>query len=380
MPASRTRPTLTRLDYVAPEVFDLERRRIFHAGWFYVAHVAAVPAGSSRVFEVVGEQVIVTCDRDGEYYAFANTCRHRGAQLVDTTDPTLALPQSSAASIRCPYHAWTYGLDGQLMATPRVDRYEVNRDESGLWSYRADVWNGLLFVTLSPDVAPLADWLLATNAELIAFGHLRIAEMALIQRTISTACANWKIVVENYLECLHCPTVHPELVEVIPHYRSGAVVNAERSDGSVEFVTQSNSYASAATGCEALPLLPGVRDADKGVYNGAQVFPNLLFDVTASGLVLTALFPVAPDRTQLVSEYLFAPEVADSSTYDPTPDIAFNEMVGAQDIDVCERVQRGVASSAFATGILTSKDALVAAFNDHYRAALDVSERRVRIT
>ena len=334
---SASSPTLTRDDYVSRDVFELERQRIFHAGWFFVGHVASIPAGASRVVDVAGEHVIVTCTRAGRFHAFANACRHRGAMLLDPIDPTVVAPECGAASIQCPYHAWTYGLDGRLLSTPRVDRDDVDRESSGLWAYRADVWNGLIFVSLSPDVSPLGDWIVESNPALVEFEHLEIADMALVQRTASTAAANWKVVVENYQECLHCPVVHPELVEVIPHYRSGEVIDASRPDGSVEFVNRASSYTHARTGAAALPPLPGVVASDEGVYNGASVFPNLLFDLTASGLVLTALFPVGPDRTDIVGEYLFAPEVAESPEYDPTDEIAFNELIGAQDIDVCER-------------------------------------------
>jgi glycine betaine catabolism A len=374
-PASRSEyaPTLTRDDYVSPGVFELERRHLFHAGWFYVGHVASVPPGTSRVFDVVGENVIVTCDRSGQLHAFANACRHRGAMLLDPTDPTVVAPECGAASIRCPYHAWTYGLDGRLLSTPRVDHDDVDRAAFGLWAYRVDVWNGLVFVCLNPDAQPLHGWLLETNPDLVAFKHLRIPEMALIRRTRSAADANWKVLMENYQECLHCPIVHPELVDAIPHYRTGSVADPARPDGSVELSDKSGGYVSATTGTPALPALPGLSPADDGVYQGVSVFPNLLFDLTATGLVLTALFPVAADRSQLVSEYLFASEVGASTDYDPTAEIAFNERITAQDNVVCERVQRGVASNAFSTGILTTKDALVAAFNQQYRTALDTA-------
>ena len=263
MSASSPTPTLTRADYISADVFELERRRIFHGGWFFVGHVASIPAGSSRVLDVAGEQVIVTCTRAGQFHAFANACRHRGAMLVDPTDPTVVAPECGAASIQCPYHAWTYGLDGRLLATPRVNRADVDRDATGLWAYRADVWNGLVFVSLAHDVAPLREWLVESNPALVGFEHLAIADMALVQRTASSAAANWKIVVENYQECLHCPVVHPELVEVIPHYRTGEVVDAARPDGAVEFLNGANSYTQASTGAAELPLLPGVAPSNK---------------------------------------------------------------------------------------------------------------------
>src|SRR5262245_6040365 len=119
--------TLTRDDYCSPAVFATEQRRIFHAGWFYAFHIDALPAGHRRVVDVAGERVIVMRDRDGVLHACANVCRHRGSRLCEPVDSA-----AERGSIRCPYHAWTYGLDGSLLATPRVDD-DLDWSTLGLW-------------------------------------------------------------------------------------------------------------------------------------------------------------------------------------------------------------------------------------------------------
>ncbi len=363
-------PTLAGADYCSARVFEAERERIFHAGWFFVGHISSIPVGGRRVFEVAGEKAIVTRDEDGALHAFANVCRHRGAMLCDPTDHTELELDCGPPSIRCPYHAWTYGLDGVLLSTPRVGRDEIDRENRGLWRYRVDQWNGLVFVSLADDVGELGAWLREHSPDLFEFDDIPISELTLVQRTMSEVAANWKIIVENYQECLHCPIVHPELVDVIPVYQTGHVLDPERDDGGVELVDHGNSFS--ATGVAALPVLPGLVDDEEHLYRGAAVFPNLFVDVTGTGLVLTTLFPVAPDRTVVVGEYLFAPDFADSPEHDPSEVIAFNELVGRQDNVVCERVQQGVSSKSFVGGVLTDKDDLVASFNRHYLAVRGV--------
>jgi phenylpropionate dioxygenase-like ring-hydroxylating dioxygenase large terminal subunit len=361
LPTPGLAPTLSSVDYASTEVFDLERRRIFHAGWMYVCHIEGIPIGTRRAFDIAGEGVIVTRDRDGDVHAFANVCRHRGSELC----PVGA--EASKGNIRCGYHAWTYGLDGALVATPRVDD-EFDRDQYGLWPRHAEVWNGLVFVSVATDPPALTDWLTEWTPGADGFDHLPVADYRLGARTETLVNANWKILVENYNECLHCAVVHPELVNVIPVYRTGNVIDPDRDDDIVDF--RAGARALTIDGESSLSPLPGV--TDEAQYSGVAYFPNLEFDLTPTNLALTALFPIAPDKTLVVAEYLFAAADTDRPDFDPSAEVDFNEMVGAQDFAVCEMVQRGVSSRAFAGGGLTAKDAYVIEFTQRY---LDIRDR-----
>jgi Rieske 2Fe-2S family protein len=352
----RLTPTLSSADYCSPDVFELERRTIFHRGWMYVCHLDGLPTGTRRAFEIAGESVIVTRDTDQSLHAFANTCRHRGAELCDR-----AIDDAVKGSIRCRYHAWTYGLDGTLRATPRVDD-EFDRSEYGLWRYHVDTWNGLVFVSLAANPLTLRAWLREHTPALDTFDALPVGDYRIGARTQVTVQANWKIIVENYAECLHCAVVHPELTDLIPIYRTGNVVDPDRDDGVVEFAGGAKAFT--LDGTTTLSVLPGLDDA--GRYDGAAVFPNAFFDLSPTVLALTALFPVAPDRTVVVGEYLFAPDAVARDDFDPTPEVEFNELVGAQDYVVCEMVQRGVSSAAFTSGALTAKDEYVRQFVERY--------------
>jgi len=133
--------TLLRDDYCSPIVFAAERRLLVEGGWFYAFHADSVPPRHHRVIDLAGESIIVTRDSDGVLYAHANVCRHRGSRLCDAGEggtPT------AGGSIQCPYHAWTYALDGSLRATPRVEG--IDRSHIALWHHHVAVWNGLIFV------------------------------------------------------------------------------------------------------------------------------------------------------------------------------------------------------------------------------------------
>jgi Rieske 2Fe-2S family protein len=365
-PSARLRPTLASADYCSAEVFDAERGRIFHGGWMYVCHESGIPAGTKRSFDIAGESVIVARDLDGALHAFANVCRHRGAQLCDA-----AMAEATRGTIRCHYHSWTYGLDGALVATPRVDD-DFDRDQYGLWRHRVDTWNGMVFVSLAPAAAPspnLAAWLESWTPYAAAFERLPVASYRIGARTETVVAANWKIIVENYAECLHCAVVHPELVDLIPLYRTGNVVDPADPLAPVGFAE--GSVAFTGTGRTELSVLPGLDGAPE--YDGVAVFPNVFFDLTPTVLSLTAIFPLGPDRSVVVGEYLFHPDDVEREGFDPTPEVEFNELVGAQDYVVCEMVQRGVSSRAFTGGGLTAKDEYVADFVDRYRRAMGIA-------
>ncbi len=182
--------------------------------------------------------------------------------------------------------------------------------------------------------------------------------------------ANWKIVLENYNECLHCPTIHPELMSVVPAYRKGSVHESGRQDGGVTLADGRTTVALDPR--LRLPLLPGLKGQDgPSAYFGAGVYPTMFLDVDGSTALATAVFPTGPRSCRLVTEYLFSPEAFDDPEFDPTPVIEFNELVTRQDNAACERVQRGVTSRAFDHGVFPAKDAWVHAFDERYLRDVD---------
>jgi Rieske 2Fe-2S family protein len=245
-----------------------------------------------------------------------------------------------------------------------VRRDEINREEFGLVPIRVEEWQGCLFVNLSGDAPSLEAWLDEQADEPRSFERWNLGDLHVAHTSAYEVAANWKILVENYHECLHCPTIHPEFVALIPAYRSGSVVEEGRDDYGVSLTA--GAHAMTASGTTALPALPGLsREEALSVY-GAYVFPNATVDIEGTFATLKTIIPRAEDRTTLIHEYLFAPETIAEEGFDPSDVIEFNELVISQDVAICERVQRGVISRAFSHGVYAEKDAGLYAFDRRY--------------
>jgi Rieske 2Fe-2S family protein len=359
------RHTLPGTDYWAPEVFELDRERIFFRHWFYVGRVdGLVDAGDFLVADVAGESIIVIRGKDGELRGFYNVCRHRGSRLCDDE-----ATGRMRGAIKCPYHAWSYSFDGRLVGTPMVGIDEVDRDSLGLWPVAVDTWAGFVFVNLADEPTPLLEALADQDDEPLSFERFGLDDLRVAHRTATDVEANWKIHVENYNECLHCPAVHPELVALVPTYRKGLVIEDGRSDGGVSIANGGTSFT--RSGHSSLPAMAGLDDQQANSIYAALVFPNLFIDISATSTVATRLEPLTPTCTRVVTEYLFPPESIADPSFDPTEIIEFNELVAHQDYVVCERAQKGVRSRAFTHGVYPEKDALPYAFDRRYLAARD---------
>jgi glycine betaine catabolism A len=350
--------TLTSADYCSPEIFELDRRRFFHGGWFMAARADTLARGNRRVVDVAGQSIILARDLDAKLHAYSNVCRHRGARLCDPGDT------STQGSLMCPYHAWTYALDGQLIATPHLSDDDVDKATLSLWPVAVEVWCGFVFVSLASEPPPFDQWMQLHGSELLGLERFDLGSLQVAVTTTAHVAANWKIIVENYQECLHCTRVHPELVDVVPAYRTGWVYDPARADGGVTLKGDGNSFT--LSGNSDLPLLPGVTGDDARSYYGCTMFPNAFVDVTGTSAIVTTLFPNGPASTTVTIQYMFAPSTIAAPRFDPSAIVEFSELVGAQDNMVCERVQQGVSSAAFTHGVLTPKDDLVIDITRHY--------------
>ena len=321
--------------YNDPEILRREQERIFRSSWQYVGHEGMVADTGDRFAAEAGD-VPVLVVRDGDAVrAFLNVCRHRGSQLVD--EP------GSARSIQCPYHAWTYGLDGSLVAAPRADR-EVGFDPAGLSlvELRLERWGPLLFVNPDAAAAPL-DETLGPLPGLVSLDGLEFRV-----RDEYELAANWKIAGENFLECYHCPVAH--------------------KDFSSAFEVSPDSYRLEPTGEHVLSQFAPSRTDGEGQFH--YVWPNLKLNVYPGpgNLSIGPLLPAGPERSRGYLDYFFAAD-ADESWIEEL--MAFDRQVGAEDRVLVERVQRGVRSGLIEHGrLLPESEQLVARFQELVRAAL----------
>ena len=370
-PAIRTRAsawtpkeTLPGRDYHDPAVYETDRARIFHSLWSCIGREEQLAEpGDYLTQELAGESVLVTRTLGGELRGHYNVCRHRGTRLADGCGHVRKV-------LTCPYHAWSYDLEGKLVGTPNVHEEEgFDRAAHPLWRVHIETWAGFVFVNLSDDPPPLREWLASDPDNPLWFDKYRVEDLRIGRELTYEVAANWKIIVENFNECLHCPTVHPELVQIVPIYRKWEV---EERDG-----WWGNSLADGAgsfttTGASGLPALPGIDATDAHTYYGFHVFPNVLLNFMPDSVMYYLLLPRGPEHTTVISNYLFRPETiegVDGFEEKAVEIVKFWDLVSRQDWGICERAQTGVRSKSYAGGgVYPFQDRLLRAFNKRYAA------------
>jgi len=349
-------PTLTGHYYRDPGILARELERIFFRSWLLAGREEQLAEpGDYFSFELGEESVLVVRGRDGVVRAFYNVCRHRGARLCATGAGRFE------GAIRCRYHAWSYSLDGTLRAVPHLANLdELPKREFGLYPVGVDLWQGFVFVCLEPNGETLLAQLAALpeRARPFPLASLRVGARA--ERTVE---ANWKILVENFMECYHCPGVHPELVDLVPLYRTGDVdaSDAEPPEYREGVVT------STLTGATPRPLFAGVRDRPRQRYHAELVLPNLLLYLFPDYVCARSLWPETPTRTRIVSEWLFERCVLEGPDADIGDAVEFMNRLGEQDWQVCEAVQQGIVSRAHRHGVLLAQESEVADVTRWYR-------------
>ena len=349
--------------YRSPAAFESELASVFHRSWACAGraeHVAA--AGSYFATDVAGQNVVIVRDHDGTLRAFHNVCRHRGSLLCNAGSGPLK------RAIKCPYHAWAYALNGELIGTPHVQPDEIDRSSLGLLGLPVAEWQGTLFVDLGGQAGSFDDYIASHDDEPLRMERFNLDALRIAHTSTVEVAANWKIVVENYRECLHCPTVHPELVDMIPAYRSGGVQEADaRSDLGVGI--KPGATALTLSGTSTVPLLPGLTDEEGLSIYGAFLFPNCMVDINGTYATLTTLLPRSESSTIVVTDYLLPPEVIADPTIATGIEalVDFMQIVINQDTVVAERAQQGISSRAFVQAVYPKKDQALHAFNERYR-------------
>jgi len=362
--AARFEPTLPGRYFTDPAIYAREQERLFGRMWVCVGRADAITeAGAYLLAGVGGESVIVVRGRDGAVRAFLNVCRHRGARL--RTEPCGTLP----GAIRCRYHAWSYGLDGRLIGAPNLARDErLDREALGLVAVGCQVWEGLVWVNLDPAAAaePVAAQvepaIVARLGEKGTWDRYGVGGLA-VGRSISYQIdANWKLIVENFMECYHCGPVHPELVRLLPAFRDGTSYQGLPGEGTA-FADDVAGFA--ISGHARRPRLPGLRPADDRLYYGFVLWPNVFVNLLPDHVILHTLTPLAPDRSRVVCDWLFDPAEVARAGFDPTDTVDVFDITNKQDWEVCELTQLGMSSRAYADGGLYVENELhIAAFRD----------------
>jgi choline monooxygenase len=333
--------------YSDAAIAERERVRIFRRSWQYVGHVGELDGpGSYLASHAGGVPIVVTFDRDERLRAFINVCRHRGS--------VIARGAERRGTLQCPYHAWTYGLDGRLRAAPR-SASEPGFDRSALGLVPASVGTWGPFVLVNPDAeAEPLEHALGDLPELVASHGLRVEELRWHRRVGYELNANWKIAAENYLECYHCGVNHPALVEVIDE-RAMTL----QSDG-LRLSQLVPAHARVAAGTAPL-------DA-RGPLAAGQfhlLMPGMKFNVLPGvpNLSIGPLWPLATDRCAGFLDYFFGDSADDQWIAEL---YAFDDVVGSEDTALIEAAQAGTSCGMIEGGrLLARDDLLIARFRDY---------------
>jgi Rieske 2Fe-2S family protein len=331
--------------YVDPDSWLRERDTVLHGEWFCVGRLEELGLTEPfrlAVVDVAGESVIVTSDEEQRLNASYNVCRHRGSQLhpVSPGQPTpLTCP---ASAIRCPYHSWTYALDGSLLRAPHADVDDPAAFR--LHPVGVEAWGGFVFVHLTPDkAAPLAEAVASPARTLANYGLDELVIGAVLRYDVD---ANYKVLLENYNECYHCGPVHPELSRLVPSFAGGA----RELDWDAGIPHREGTWTFTTTGTTTRDSLPGLTIEESERHKGDLVYPNLMISASADHVAALQLLPVAVDRTQVVCSLLFAPDERAKDGFDPSDAAELWDLVNRQDWAVCESVQRGMSSRAYTHG------------------------------
>jgi Rieske 2Fe-2S family protein len=325
-----------------------ERDAVLQREWFCVgrrAELGLADPNQLAVVDVAGESVVLTSAETGELHGFFNVCRHRGSQVVPV-DPDAGLPPACGAkSLRCPYHSWTYGLDGRLLRAPHTeDVDDFDPAQFGLSQVGVAVWGGFVFVHLAPDGEP--DLLTSLGAVPERLVRYPLDRLVVGRRIVYSVRANWKVIAENYNECYHCAGVHPELVRLVPAFgRGGAGLDW---DGGVPM--REGAWTFTATGSTNRRPFAGL-DADEQVrHKGELIYPNLMVSLSADHVAAFVLLPTSAGHTTIVCDILVDPAEVTREDFDVSDAVDFWDMVNRQDWAICESVQRGMSSRGYTQG------------------------------
>jgi len=354
--------TLPGRYFTSPEIFSEELEKIFLQRWLCVGREAQIARPGQYFLQQIGnESVIVLRDRSGAVRAHYNVCRHRGTRICEEHQGQFS------ETIQCPYHAWTYSLDGRLIGAPSTDTIEdFDKADWPLHSVATAVWEGFVFINLADDPEPFEE---AYAAVMGRFSRFNLPSLAAHRRIDYRLRCNWKFVVQNYSECYHCPLVHPALVKISPP-TSGEndLFRGPFLGGYMDIVDSSESLTVSGRSCGVMVGdLPN--DDLKRVYY-YSLFPNVLLSLHPDYVMYHTLWPKAPGETLVTCEWLFHPDTLKDPSYNPDDGVEFWDMTNRQDWHVCELSQAGVQSKRYTPGPYSRREGLSAAFDREVLGAL----------
>jgi Rieske 2Fe-2S family protein len=371
---SNTRPalaaseamTLPQRYYTDPECFQREMEAVWFDMWLCAGRANQIPnPGNYFVRRVANASIVILRDEQGKVRAFHNVCRHRGTLLCKEDHGALA-----GRRIQCQYHAWTYRLDGTLENAPHMEKVEgFCEADYPLNAVAADVWDGHIFINLSPRPTPFAEHLTSLADK---FRPWRMEELELVERRVYQLKANWKLIIQNYSECLHCPIAHP-LLQKHSHYMSGDNEPPQPTYLGGRMDLRDGVKSLTMNGASSRCCLPGLDAADQRRVYYYCLLPNFLLNLHPDYMLTFTLWPRAVDQTEILCEWHFHPDEIRKPGFDPKDAIDFWEVTNQQDWTLSNMAQEGISSKGYQPGPYSNREELLLALD---RFVLGRLERR----
>ena len=375
--------TLPQKYFVSADLFATEQREIFGRHWLALGHTSDIAKTGDYFLATVGpDNLIIVRDQRGTINGFYNVCRHRGARLCEAECGRLS-------AIQCPYHAWTYALDGRLAGAPHMEDVPgFDKAEYPLRRANVGLWEGFIFVNFADHEAGVSDpgynslerWFARLGDK---FSEWNLPELRSARRVRYDIRANWKLVFQNYSECYHCPGVHPQLQKVSPYDSAENDLSEGPFLGGHMKIHPGTSLTMSGKACAiritrdpslsaAMRVAAGEREIE-----GSQrvfyysIFPNVLLSLHPDYIMMHQLWPQGPDRTLIVCDWFFHTGAFSRDDFNPEDAIEFWDVTNKQDWHVCELSQQGISSRAYEPGPYSSRESIPAAWDEYYLRVME---------
>lgn len=348
------KPTPPGSAYTDDEIFIREQAEIFEKMWNAVlrAETLALP-GQWRTVTVGREEIIVVRTRKAGIKAYLNVCRHRGMRVCTTAE-------GRSKTLQCGYHAWTYALEGDLVAAPNLTSMpDVDRGEYGLRTVHVREWLGYVWLCVSPATGSSADAAPPSFEDTVMaevstrFGEVQPLEnygmekLRVGQTRRYEVAANWKLIIENFMECYHCATIHPELTEVIPEFAQGWASQAKDEIHGAAFGPDVQGFT--VDGSDGVVALPAIAAEQDRKYYAITVRPQVFINTVPDHVIFHRMHPVSASKTIVECDWLFLPEVMEQNM-DISRSVELFHRVNLQDFEACEQTQPSMSSRAYDDG------------------------------
>lgn len=351
--------TLIRDYYTNEKLFTQEQHKIFAKSWNCVGRVSQlIKPGDYFLTTIANESLIVVKDSKETIHALFNVCRHRGTRICEAKNGHFI------KNIQCSYHAWTYDTEGKLITAPHM--YEVknfNRKNYGLFQAAVALWEGFIFINIDKRPKKFESvW----QPMIHRLNRFKLHDLAVGHKVSYDVAANWKLIFQNYNECLHCPTMHPELSAVLP-YKSGAndLIRGPFLGGYMEITEPNESATMNGRACGGL-ISPDIPKNDQRHAYYYSLMPNLLLSIHPDYANYYLIHPTDVNHTRVESEWLFPTDTMNNPKNNIASAVEFWDVTNRQDWDIVARNQLGVTSIRYVPGPYSPRESIPAAWDREY--------------